>query len=177
MQAGPKTPPDHEGRFGGSSDGIGDIGPKLAALAVVVRGAEVLLVRRANPPQAGEWGFPGGKVESGETVLEAARRELREETGLTGGNARLLDVIDLIQPELSAPAPLGRGRPGRARLHHLMVAVRLDWLAGEPAPADDALELCWAEAAQLPGPLCADVARVARAAVKRAQGNTKLISS
>ena len=57
--------------------------PRLAVLAVVLRGEQVLLVRRANPPDAGLWGYPGGKVDWGETVEAAALRELAEETGLT----------------------------------------------------------------------------------------------
>lgn len=137
----------------GSISGTENPGPRLAVLAVVVRDHKVLLVRRANPPQAGAWGFPGGKVEAGETVLDAARRELHEETGLTGGNARLLEAIDLIE----GPARAATG------VHHLMIAVRLDWLTGQPRPADDALALCWASASALPKPLCRDVARLAQA--------------
>ena len=130
-------------------------GPRLAVLAVVTAGEQVLLVRRANPPQAGHWGFPGGKVEPGERVEEAAPRELREETGLTGGNPRVLAAVDLIESTAS----------GLATLHHLLVAVRLDWLAGQPKAADDALELCWSSWDRLPQPCCADVDRVAKAAV------------
>src|SRR3546814_6992453 len=57
-------------------------GPRLSVLAVVTRatsrGSEVLLVRRANPPQPGHWGFPGGKVDWGEGLCQAAIRELKE---------------------------------------------------------------------------------------------------
>ena len=130
-------------------------GPRLAVLAVVTAGAQVLLVRRASPPQAGHWGFPGGKVEPGERVEEAALRELREETGLTGGNPRVLAAVDLIEETDRGAAPL----------HHLLVAVRLDWLAGQPQAADDALELRWSRWDRLPEPCCADVDRVAKAAV------------
>ena len=56
--------------------------PKLGAIAVVVRNDHVLLARRGKEPDAGLWGFPGGHVELGETALQAAVRELREETGV-----------------------------------------------------------------------------------------------
>ena len=49
--------------------------PVVAVLAVVVQAGRILLVRRANPPDAGLWGFPGGKVEFGETIADAALRE------------------------------------------------------------------------------------------------------
>ena len=136
-------------------------GPRLSVLAVVTRvtgrGREVLLVRRANPPQPGHWGFPGGKVDWGEGVAQAAIRELKEETGIDGANPVVFDTVDLIVPGLT------EGRSG-SLYHHLMVAVRLDWLAGEPLAGDDALEARWAPADALPRPLCARVAEVVAAA-------------
>lgn len=125
-----------------------DPGPRLSVLAVVTRetlaGREVLLVRRANPPQPGYWGFPGGKVDWGETLAAAARRELKEETGVEGANPRPFETVDLID----------------GAHHHLMVALRLDWKAGDPRAGDDALAARWVPVAALPQPLCADVARV-----------------
>lgn len=135
-------------------------GPRLSVLAVVTRpardGAEVLLVRRANPPQPGHWGFPGGKVAWGEDLRRAAIRELREETGIEGADPVVFDTLDLIVPDL---AEGGAGLP----YHHLMVAVRLAWRGGEPLAGDDALEARWAPAAALPRPLCARVAEVVAA--------------
>ena len=54
--------------------------PVAAAIGVVLRDDQVLLVRRANQPDAGKWGFPGGKIEPGEPVQAAAAREVVEET-------------------------------------------------------------------------------------------------
>lgn len=64
------------------------------AVALVCRNerGELLLTRRAEPPSVGEWCLPGGFIEVGETVQEAALREFKEETGLDG---RLLGVIDV----------------------------------------------------------------------------------
>ena len=122
-------------------------GPRLSVLAVVTRqapeGPQILLVRRANPPQVGHWGFPGGKVEWGENLGQAAVRELREETGIAGTDPAAFEAIDLVEPGG----------------HHLMVAVRLIWRKGEPVAQDDALEARWATATHLPQPLCADVGR------------------
>lgn len=129
-------------------------GPRLSVLAVVTRpgrgGAEVLLVRRANPPQAGHWGFPGGKVAWGEALRQAAIRELHEETGIKGSHPVVFDTLDLIVPDKAQDLPY----------HHLMVAVRLDWRGGEPVAGDDALEARWVPADALPRPLCGQVARL-----------------
>src|SRR5580658_2887284 len=74
--------------------------PIVAVLAVVLRpmGQEnrALIVQRAQQPNAGRWGFPGGVQELGETVAEAAMRELREETGIVAEPAGWLNVHDAI---------------------------------------------------------------------------------
>lgn len=131
--------------------------PHLSVLAVVTRegpsGAQVLLVRRANPPQAGHWGFPGGKVEWGEPVSRAALRELREETGIAGANPRVIEAVDLVEGDH----------------HHVMIAVRLDWRAGEPTAGDDALEARWADPAALPRPLCPGVTEVIGRALEQSR--------
>ena len=56
--------------------------PIVGVLAIVMREDRVLVVRRANPPMPGRWGFPGGVLELGETVAQGAMRELEEETGV-----------------------------------------------------------------------------------------------
>ncbi len=88
--------------------------PKIQAVGAIVWRATdgaVLLVRRANPPLAGRWTLPGGKVEPGETPAEAIVREVREETGLDVSVVRFLErvelggfVIDEIECTLDAPS-------------------------------------------------------------------------
>lgn len=132
--------------------------PRLAALAVVIRNGQVLLVRRRNPPDAGLWGFPGGHVEPGETALQAAARELTEETGVIARPLAYIDNVDVIE----------RDADGGLRFHFLLAAVLCDYLDGEPVAGDDALEAAWLPvAAVLSGTLDASdaVDRVVRRAL------------
>jgi len=64
------------------AEGGREVGPGVAVGAVAVVDGAVLLVQRANPPQAGRWTVPGGRVEPGETLASAVEREMGEETGL-----------------------------------------------------------------------------------------------
>ena len=107
--------------------------PILGCLAVVRRGGRVLLAQRSVPPGVGQWGFPGGLVELGETVHECAARELREETGITADPVATLKVIDRI----------GHDEAGKVKTHFTLVAVLLEWRAGEGKPIEDATALGW----------------------------------
>jgi len=81
--------------------------PFVGIGVIVWCGGRVLLVRRARPPRQGQWSLPGGLQELGEGVLEAARREVREETGLDIDILGIADVVDLIE----------RNDAGRVRYH------------------------------------------------------------
>ncbi|SNT72848.1 NUDIX hydrolase [Paracoccus seriniphilus] len=136
--------------------------PRLAALAVTLRGEDVLLARRRNPPDAGLWGFPGGHVETGETALAAASRELLEETGVTATPRHYLDNVDLIL----------RDPDGQLQFHFLLAAVLCDYVSGEPVAADDALDAAWMPISHvLAGavPLSSHVEDILRQAVSRRQ--------
>jgi|HubBroStandDraft_1064217.scaffolds.fasta_scaffold00309_24 8-oxo-dGTP diphosphatase len=107
--------------------------PIIGILALVRRGDRFLLVRRAKPPNRGYWGFPGGVQELGETVLEAARRELAEETAIEAADPRIFTALDAIE----------RDEDGRIRYHYTLIVVAFDWLSGEGEAADDAEALGW----------------------------------
>jgi 8-oxo-dGTP diphosphatase len=120
--------------------------PRVGVLAVVRRGDRLLLVRRMNPPDAGKWGFPGGAQELGETVAEAAARELREETGIEAAASGVLDVVDFIERDAS----------GRVRFHYALVAVLMTWRAGEGIAADDIDALAWVRLDEIDALLCSE---------------------
>src|ERR1700680_3888134 len=113
----------------------------VGVLAVVMRGDSVLVVRRANPPLSGRWGFPGGVLELGETVAQGAMRELREETGITAEPSGILDVHDAIH----------RDAEGRVQFHYVLVAVRSIWRSGEGEAADDAAACAWVSRGDIEG--------------------------
>lgn len=122
----------------------------LPAVSVaLVRGGRVLLVKRGHAPSKGFFAFPGGRVEPGENLEAAARRELAEETGLQAGELRQVDMIETER------------EPGqRAFRLHVFAGP---YVGGEAVAADDADEAAWyslAEMAHLP--VLASVVAVAR---------------
>ncbi|MDP6574782.1 MAG: NUDIX hydrolase [Rhodospirillales bacterium] len=115
--------------------------PIVGVGVVVLRGDQVLLVRRAKPPRQGSWSLPGGAQKIGETVFEAGRREVLEETGVTVEVRGLLDVVDSIQPDDMK----------RIRFHFTLVDVLAVWISGEARAATDAEEAAWFARAAVPG--------------------------
>lgn len=104
-----------------------------------MRGDRVLVVRRANPPMPGRWGFPGGVLELGETVAQGAMRELAEEAGVEAEAGGPLTVIDTID----------RDPEGRVRYHYTLVAVVGHWRSGEGVAGDDADKVAWLTRAEI----------------------------
>ncbi len=107
--------------------------PKLGAIAVVLHKEHVLLVRRKKEPDKGLWGYPGGHVEIGETVSEAAIRELFEETSVVAAAMSHLKNLDIIL----------RNDKQEVEFHYLLVAVLCDFKSGSPTPMDDVFEARW----------------------------------
>ncbi|WP_279311726.1 NUDIX hydrolase [Arboricoccus pini] len=110
--------------------------PLTAVLAMVRREDHLLLGRRRKAPDLGLWGFPGGRLEWGETLVEAALRELDEETAVSARALRLLPPLEIIRP--------------KEGLHVVLCPVLCAWQAGEGRLADDELaELAWMTAGQV----------------------------
>ena len=85
-----------EGQTNSSCSGCGRIiyyDPKVAATTVIGDNNQVLLVKRGNEPGYGLWSLPGGYVDRGEIVEEAAAREVLEETGLSVKITSLIGVF------------------------------------------------------------------------------------
>lgn len=109
------------------------LAPRLAVSACVWRGGQFLMVERGKAPNRGLWSLPGGSVEFGETLADAAKRELQEETGVEADLRHVVDVVEAIRHD-------DMGRPSR---HYVIVVFGGPWLAGEPVAADDAAEAAW----------------------------------
>lgn len=115
--------------------------PLLAVSAAVFREGRVLLARRAADPARGLWSLPGGLVEVGESLREAAAREVAEETGLS---ARMLDPVDFIEV-------IRRDAEGTAKRHYVILPFAGLWQAGEPEPLDGTDAVRWAALCDLDG--------------------------
>ena len=94
---------------------------------------EVLLIKRAQPPREGEWSIPGGKVEPGERLHDALKREVCEETGL---EIEVLELIGVVELE-------------EAGRHYVLNDFTARHISGEPQASSDAKEVRWVALAEL----------------------------
>lgn len=132
--------------------------PLVGVGAVIVKNRAVLLVRRGHDPGRGHWAMPGGRLQLGETLAQAARREALEETGIEIEPGEVLDVSDLIQ----------RDEAGRVRYHYVLVDLLARYVSGEPRPGSDALDVRWVDAGDLNAyPMPAHTRRVLEMAFAR----------
>lgn len=113
--------------------------PRPSCHAVIADGRRLVLVERAHEPYRGWWGLPGGAVELGETVEEALRREVREETGLLVGIGRFLTLKDAIACDAR----------NRIVYHYVILFFQATLLGGELRAGDDAARAVWVETGDL----------------------------
>jgi ADP-ribose pyrophosphatase YjhB (NUDIX family) len=114
--------------------------PLVGVGAIIIENARVLLVKRAHPPLQAQWSIPGGVLEVGEFVREAAIREAREETGLIVEPADLLGVYDRVL----------RNPEQRVQYHYVLIDFLCRKIGGELAAASDAAEVRWFTRQDLP---------------------------
>jgi 8-oxo-dGTP diphosphatase len=117
--------------------------PVPAVGIVCLRGDDVLLIRRGQPPLEGEWSLPGGRIEWGERAVDAALRELKEETGVDATIVGLIDVVDGLMRRRSDESDLWG--------HYVLIDFAARWTAGEPVAGDDAREARFFSAVELEG--------------------------
>jgi 8-oxo-dGTP diphosphatase len=113
--------------------------PVLAVGAVVFKDGRVLLVKRGRPPAKGLWAIPGGGIELGETLQQAAEREIKEETGIVIRAGEPILTFDMVE----------RDPQDRVRFHYVIVDLAAEYVSGEPQPGDDAADARWISAREL----------------------------
>src|SRR5579859_1661069 len=114
--------------------------PLVGVGAIIIERDRVLLVKRAHPPIQGQWSIPGGVLEVGEMVREAAIREAREETGLIIEPGELLGVYDRIL----------RDPDKRVQYHYVLIDFLCRDTGGHLQAATDAAEVRWFTREDLP---------------------------
>ncbi len=107
--------------------------PVVGVGGVVVLNGRALIVKRAHEPRKGEWSLPGGIVELGETLVEATRREMLEETGLDVAVGAVVEVFDRVHR-----------LEDRVQYHFVIVDYLCTPIGGTLRAGDDALEVAWA---------------------------------
>jgi 8-oxo-dGTP diphosphatase len=113
--------------------------PCLAVSIAVLRSGKVLLATRTKPPYAGAFSLPGGRVEPGETLVEAALRELHEEVGVDARVIGFNQHVELID----------RDANGALKHHYVIASFTGEWISGEGTPGPEAGKVIWADPSEI----------------------------
>ncbi len=113
--------------------------PRVAVGALVVEAGKLLMICRGKAPNPGVWAIPGGGVEIGETLQEAAEREIFEETGLRIKAGEPFYAFEIIEKD----------EQGRVRFHYVVIDLKAEVVGGELCPGDDAEDVRWVSPAEM----------------------------
>jgi 8-oxo-dGTP diphosphatase len=107
--------------------------PMVSVQALVIKEGRILLQKRLKEPSKGKWSIPGGRIELGETVYEAAKREVLEECSIEVEIERVLDVADSII----------RDEEGRISYHFVLIYLLARYKGGDVKAQSDAEDARW----------------------------------
>ena len=108
-------------------------------VAVFNQAGDVLLIQRGRPPRQGQWGLPGGLIDLGERLAEAAVREVREECGI---EIELGEQVAIFEP-------IEWDEAGRIEYHYVVIDYWASYRSGEAVALDDAMAVAWLSMEQL----------------------------
>jgi len=132
--------------------------PILGIGALIFQGKRMLLAQRGKQPLMGLWSLPGGVLETGETLVDGIRREVREETGLDVKPLEIATVFERIIPDAD----------GRTEYHYVLIDYICRVTGGEAQPASDVSALAWVTEEELTGyPLTEGTLPVIREAFRK----------
>lgn len=116
-------------------------GAPLVGVGVAIYNAQgqVLLVQSGKASRAGTWGLPGGLIDLGESLIDAAKREVMEETGLSVNIGGLVTTFE----------PIIRDAEGKVEYHYVVLEYWAHYLGGEAIAQDDAVATAWVDSANL----------------------------
>ena len=112
----------------------------LGVGALIFDGARILLVERGREPLKGWWSLPGGGVETGEYLIDAVVREVREETGLIVKPVKVFEIFERLMPDSE----------GRTEYHYVLIDYICRITGGMPQAGDDVSALMWTTQQELP---------------------------
>ncbi len=139
--------------------------PLVGVGALIAEGGLVALIKRGHEPLKGEWSIPGGLLEVGETLRQAAEREALEETGLVVRATELLGVFDRVIPD----------DHHRTIYHYVLIDFLCEKISGDLRASGDAAEARWFTLDEIEElQLAEDTAEVIRTAIAKASNKNSV---